>query len=419
MKTITITAYQAAAETLADKQLAQSLYDEGAVITADVLLVLHGAAHRARRGLELRVFRRDFSRYYEQEVFPATLAQTIAPFEVQGHADLIQLGYAVTLNLTADFAGIDRPLRSAEETNNLLRLVSVFSEGATLVHSTRDKNAVRAEVRAALVEFERLFYQPSLARRRMLLDKLAAGAITDGELPRDVLTVLLQNEDRVELSPDLMMREIAFYLQAGSHSTANATTHAFHDVLSWCAAHPADAARITSDRLFLQRCVHESLRLHPASPVAWRRPVCPVVLAGGEPADTGDRVIVDMAAVNRDISVFGADAGDFNPHRELPEGIPPWGLSFGVGVHTCLGRDLDGGLLPRADTDPATHQYGIVPLLVAALLERKARPDPAKPATRADHTERPNWGCYPILLQGLPAAGRAPLAGAAAAVKAA
>ena len=398
MKTITISGYAASNETLADKQLAQSLYNEGAVIMADVLLVLHGADHRTRRGLELRVFRRDFSRYYEQEVFPATLAQTIAPYAQQGHADLIELGYAVTLNLTADFAGIDRPHRDAAETANLLRLVMVFSEGATLVHSTRDKSAVRDEVRVALAQFDALFYQPSLARRRHLLERFSSGQIGEDALPRDVLTVLLRNEDRVELPPDLMLREIAFYLQAGSHSTANATTHAFHDIVSWCDAQPADAARMAADPLFLQRCVHESLRLHPASPVAWRRPVCPVHLAGGASADTDDRVVVDLAAANRDTAVFGADAGVFNPHRELPEGIPPWGLTFGAGVHICLGRDLDAGLLPRPDTDPATHQYGIVPLLVATLLERKARPDPSRPATRADHTERPNWGCYPILL---------------------
>ncbi len=402
MKTITISDFEACSETLADKQLAQSLYDDGAVIMADVLLVLHGAAHRARRGLELRVFRRDFSRFYEQLVFPATLAQTIAPYQRQGHADLMELGYAVTLNLTADFAGIDRPRRDAAETADLLRLVMVFSEGATLVHSTRDKNIVRNEVRAALAEFDTLFYQPSLTRRRELLVRFAAGEIDEDALPRDVLTVLLRNEDKVELSPDLMMREIAFYLQAGSHSTANSTTHAFHDVTAWCMAHPADAARIASDPLFLQRCVHESIRLHPASPVAWRRPVCPVSLASGESAGTGDRVVIDLAAANRDTAVFGVDAGDFNPHRGLPEGVPPWGLSFGVGVHTCLGRDLDGGLLPRADTDPATHQYGIVPLLVATLFARGARADPRQPATRADHTERPNWGCYPILLPAAP-----------------
>jgi len=392
-----VSGYQAASDTLSDKQLSQSMYDEGAVITADVLLVLHGAQHRARRGLELRVFRRDFFRYYEHEVFPATLAQSMAAYAARGHADLMELGYGITMNLTADFAGVDRPRGDAEETSRLLRLTATFSEGATLVHSTRDKEVVRAEVRAALQEFDATFYRPSMLRRRDLLAQFAAGKITEDDLPRDVLTVLLRNEDKVEISPDLMMREIAFYLQAGSHSTANATTHAFHDVVTWCAAHPDDARRVRTDPLFLQRCVHESLRLHPASPVAERRPVCPMHLTSGAPATPDDRVVIEMAQANRDISVFGPDADIFNPHRVLPEGIPPWGLTFGTGVHTCLGRDLDGGLQAREDTDPATHQYGIVPLLVKALMDRNAHPDPAKPPSRSSHTERPNWGCYPIL----------------------
>ena len=397
MTIFSVSGYQAASDTLSDKQLSQSMYDQGAVITADVLLVLHGAQHRARRGLELRVFRRDFFRYYEHEVFPATLAQSMAAYAARGHADLMELGYAITMNLTADFAGVDRPRGDAEETSRLLRLTATFSEGATLVHSTRDKEVVRAEVRAALQEFDATFYRPSMLRRRELLAQFAAGTITEDDLPRDVLTVLLRNEDKVDIGPDLMMREIAFYLQAGSHSTANATTHAFHDVVTWCAAHPDDARRVRTDPLFLQRCVHESLRLHPASPVAERRPVCPMHLTSGAPATPDDRVVIEMAQANRDTSVFGPDADIFNPHRVLPEGIPPWGLTFGTGVHTCLGRDLDGGLQAREDTDPATHQYGIVPLLVRALLDRNARPDPAKPPSRSSHTERPNWGCYPIL----------------------
>ena len=227
---------------------------------------------------------------------------------------------------------------------------------------------------------------------------LLRGKITEEDVPRDVLTVLLKNDERVEMAPDLMMREIAFYLQAGSHSTANATAHAFHDVITWCANHPDDQQRVDTDPLFLQRCVHESLRLHPASPVAWRRSTCPMTLVTGADADADDRVVIDLATANRDPSIFGADADTFNPHRSLREGTPPWGLTFGIGVHTCLGRDLDGGLQPRADTDPLTHQYGIVPLLVQELLKRKARPDPTDPARAASHTERANWGYYPILL---------------------
>jgi hypothetical protein len=123
-----------------------------------------------------------------------------------------------------------------------------------------------------------------------------------------------------------------------------------------------------------------------------------MALATGADSDTNDRVVIDLASANRDPSIFGPDAEAFNPHRTLREGTPPWGLTFGIGVHTCLGRDLDGGLQPRADTDPLTHQYGIVPLLVRELLKRNARRDPSDQALTAKHTQRPNWGYYPILL---------------------
>jgi hypothetical protein len=95
--------------------------------------------------------------------------------------------------------------------------------------------------------------------------------------------------------------------------------------------------------------------------------------------------------------VTGADTETFNPLRALREGEePPWGLTFGIGVHTCLGRYLDGGIQPRANTGPLTHQYGIVPLLVQELFKRKAHPDPTDPARSASQTERANWGYYPM-----------------------
>lgn len=397
MQTIRLDRFADAQAALRNESLAQSLYDEGKVIMDGVLLVLHGEEHRTRRNLEFRVFRRSFFRYYETEVFPPALREVLDPVVASGACDLVDFGYRVTMNLTADFAGVDRPERSARETAALLELVKSFSEGATLVHSTRDKDAVRAEVREALVEFERAFLQPSIARRTALIERHARGEIEETALPRDVLTVLLRNEDRVDLPPDLLCREIAFYLQAGSHSTANSTTHAFHHIVEWTRAHPEHAARVASDPLFLQRCVHESLRLHPASPVSWRKPVCPVHLANGAAATPDDRIEIDLWTANRQKDLFGADADEYNPLRTIAPGHEPFGLTFGIGVHTCLGRDLDGGILPRGAVDPATHQYGIITLLVRALLEAGARPDPAQPPEMATYTARPNWGRYPVL----------------------
>ena len=397
MTTIRIDRIDDALAALREPNLAQSLYDEGKVIMDKVLLTLHGDEHRVRRMLEFRVFRRSFFRYYETEVFPRALDDVLTPLVARGGCDLVEFGHRITVNLTADFAGVDRPLRSVDETETLLRFVKTFGDGATLVHSTRDKDVVRAEVRAALADFETRFLNPSIARRMALLTQCSQGTIDDAALPRDVLTVLLQNEDKVELPPDVLCREIAFYLQAGSHSTATATVHAYHEIHAWMQSNPEDRSRIMDDPLFMQRCVHESLRLHPASPVSWRKPLCPVTLRGGIEAVPSDRVEIDLYTANRQVDVYGEDAARFNPHRSIPAGHEPFGLTFGTGVHTCLGRDLDGGVVPRGVVDPSAHQYGIIALLIKALLAANARPTSADPASAATHTARPMWGRYPVV----------------------
>jgi cytochrome P450 len=399
LSTVTLNRIPDALAALRNEHLAQSLYDEGKVIMDGTLLTLHGTAHRNRRILEFRVFRRSFFRYYETEVFPRALAEVLGDIVSTGGCDLVQFGFRITMNLTADFAGVDRPERSVRETGALLSLVKTFSEGATMVHSTRDKSELRREVRDALHEFEASFLKPSIARRAELLAQRARGEIDDTALPRDVLTVLLQNEDQQELPADLVCREIAFYLQAGSHSTANSTVHAMHDIFMWIALHPEDRERMANDPLFLQRCVHESLRLHPASPVAWRKPVCPVTLASGTAVTPEDRVEIDLWTANRSKDVFGPDADQFNPYREVAPGNEPFGLTFGTGVHSCLGRDLDGGIVPKGAVDPTQHQFGIIALLAKALLDSGAIPDPKEPASMATHTARPNWGRYPVVFQ--------------------
>jgi cytochrome P450 len=397
MKEHHVDSYAGAVEALRHPQLVQALYDAGAVVMHKVLLTLDGDEHRARRMLENRVFRKEFLAYYEREVFPATLTATLAPYLQARRMDLIDFGRRVTMNLTADFAGIDRPEGSANETQALFDLVKTFSEGATLVHSKRIHTEVEEEVRAALIILDARFLRPSIQRRQDLIARFSRGGMSEDDLPRDILTVLLRNEDKVELPPDVLLREMAFYLQAGSHSTSNSLAHALHEVFLWCTKHPEDWQKVVDDRLFLQRCVHESLRLHPASPVAWRRPTCPFSMQGGEQLNDKDRVVIDLAAANRDQAIFGADANEFNPDRSIPRGYFPFGLTFSSGVHTCLGRDLDGGVVAKPDTDPAKHQYGLISLLITALLNAGVRPDPVNPPVPDIHTQRPNWGSYPVV----------------------
>ena len=71
-----------------------------------------------------------------------------------------------------------------------------------------------------------------------------------------------------------------------------------------------------NDPIFIQKCFLESTRLHPSSPVAIRKPVCPVKLPNDNEANLGDSVIIDLYNSNRDKKIFGDDADKFNPYRE-------------------------------------------------------------------------------------------------------
>lgn len=399
MPTITLDRYADVRDAYRQHDLEQALYDAGGVVMADCLLVLHGAAHRTRRRVENRLFRRGTFRYWEKAFLRDVVRDTLVPFRDAGHADLIELGYRTVMNLTAMVAGIDRPTGSVDETDALYRFAKKFSEGATLVHTTRDPQEVRAEVQAALDEFDRLFLQPSTARRTALLDELAAGAIGEDDLPRDVLTALLRHREELDLDDDALRRECAFYLQAGSHSTADAFSHAADDWFTWSRRDPEAAERSRHDPALLQACVYETLRLHPASPVAQRRALAPISLRGGTEIPEGSFVVLDIAAANRDATVFDRPE-EYDPLREVPPEVPRWGHAFGGGMHACIGTELAGGVPSSGhrEAGPGHEQVlGTVTLMLDALLAAGGRPDPDAPPRRDPHSAREHFASYPVV----------------------
>ena len=392
---ITLTRYDDVLAAFRSKHLRQALYDAGDVVMADVLVNLHGDDHRQRRRLENRLFRRDAHERYERELFPAVIEESMAPHLAARRCELVELSHQLMMNLAALTAGVDRPAGTVDESLHLYDYLMRFIEGATLAHYTGDRDAKRAEVADAMARFDSEFLAPSVARRQRLLEIEAAGG---APAPDDVLTVLLRNDDQLHLPHDVVLREICFFLLAGAHTSATAFTRTLHHLFGWLSAHPDEVDRRRADRPFLQRCVHETIRLQPSSPIAMRWALEDVTLPSGQLVPQGACVVMDLLAVNHDPHTWGADADAFDPERAIPEGRMPWGLSFGSGMHACIGQDLAGGLAWSSDRAAADHLFGLVPIAVQWMIEHGVRPDPDRPPVLDPSSERGYWSAYPVLL---------------------
>jgi cytochrome P450 len=399
MATIELSDYRVCERALMEPDLKQALYDEGAILMEKVLVTLHGEEHRSRRVLEMRVFRRNFFRHYEHKVIPNNFTELIKPYLAAGKADVVDFEYRVMMNVAVTFAGIDRQSRSQEEFDDLIRMLKTFGRAATLGQSNIDREAEKANIAATIKEFDERFFVPSAQRRQRLIDQFNAGEIDEDDLPMDVLTVLLRNEDKLDLVRDMIVREVAYFFMVGALSSVHSLGHAMHHLLTWCEEHPQDRQKLIGDTVLTQRFVHESFRLHPSSPVAMRKALAPVEFISGETAEEGDTVVINLQQANRDSKIFGDDAAEFNPFREIPPGVTETGITFGIGIHTCLGKNLAAGMLPKfgESVEPERRQLGMVTWVAHGLLKSGALKDPARSGHIDPTIARETWAEYPIL----------------------
>ena len=393
---VIIDTYECARQAYLSRDLSQALYADGEVVMDDVLITLHGEDHRMRRRLENRLFRREVFFSYENELFPDIIQETLGPHVAAGKAELVSVSHQLMMNLAALTAGVDRPKGTPEESFRLYDYLMVFIEGATLVHYKGDKQAKEAEIKHALAAFDEEFLTPGIVRRAALITEFQDDRISEADLPQDVLTVLLRNEDSLNLPHQVILREVAFYLLAGAHTSATAFTRTMHNIFLWLDQNPDRRDKIRSPA-FIQRCVHETIRLAPSSPVSERWAEKDIQLASGPGIDKGSKVVIDLVQVNRDRSVFGDDAEEFNPERKLPPSVPEYGLSFGLGMHACIGKELAAGILNENSSDSDSHLNGVVTLAVQSMLANGCRPDPNDPPQMNASTSRPYFGRYPVI----------------------
>lgn len=386
-------------EVLRSRDFVQGTHREAPMFLGDTLMLIDGDAHFERRRMESPLFSRAALAYYERHALQPVITSTISDARANAgddgvvRADLVTLTRTMLWRIAAVTTGMDGVEGSAA-TERFIHQVNAIGEAATVQWSTRPQDEVLAEglaVRGALVEE---FFEPSLQRRRDLVDAHRGGTVPLDELPRDLITSMLMSPDET-WDDDLMLREATLYLIAATRTTLHAVPHALTHLREWMAEHPEDVG-LASDPTFLRNVAGEALRLHPPSPALVRQAVNDVTLSSGRRIAAGERVALLFKPANRDADVFGADAELFDPHRQN-SAAKSWGLSFGGGEHLCIGRSLVVGLGGRNE-DGSDSTDGTVVAILRALASAGARPDPEATPQMLTTSLYDAYATYPILL---------------------
>ncbi|HEV8670217.1 MAG TPA: cytochrome P450 [Candidatus Limnocylindria bacterium] len=399
--TIAFDRYDDIRAALFDPNLSRSFdkrsYEEGN-IRSGIVSIAHGAVHRARRRVENTQFRADVLRLYERELFPRVMNDLLDILIDREHVDLFPIGEMLSVVLAARRAGIEYDGKDLEDLRTLVRHVDAFSQGSAILDA-KDPDAVRALVRDTYAEFERDFVRPAWRQRAELVARVRRGELSEDELPHDILTILLlhREDPQIELADDArIVREVATYLQGGTHTSAQTLVNAL-DLVFATDGNERTIEHIAEDALFAQRVVQETLRLRPTTPQMKRRAEADTEIAGRRiPKDA--LVVLDVVTANRDPRFFGADPERFDPDRTIDPTVARWGLSFGGGPHQCPGRAVGGGFPIPADFHvDDDHVFGLVALELQAVAKRGVRPDESATPERDLRTARfTRWLHYPV-----------------------
>ncbi|MEO1936499.1 MAG: cytochrome P450 [Myxococcales bacterium] len=149
---------------------------------------------------------------------------------------------------------------------------------------------------------------------------------------------------------------VILLLVAGNETTTNLIGNAANALID----HPEQLAQVAADPSLIDNVVEETLRYEPPLTVAFRNTTRETTL-GGISIPKGKFVALLLGSANRDEQLFEKPDA-FNIHRDSSNH-----LSFGFGVHFCLGSSL-------ARLQARTALVALVPELVE--FRRRGAPSP-------------------------------------------
>ena len=135
------------------------------------------------------------------------------------------------------------------------------------------------------------------------------------------------------LAPEELLGMAFLLLVAGHETTVNLIASAVHLLLS----HPEQLAALRANPELLQGAIEETLRFESPAPAGTYRYAAEPVDLGGARIPAGARVVLSIAAANRDPARFPSPER-FDIRRD-PAATRAH-LAFGHGLHHCLGAPL-------------------------------------------------------------------------------
>lgn len=349
----------------------------------DTVISLHGDKHFNRRRLESKLFTKSARVRMEFEIVLPAFRRAIAEQIEQspdGAVDLMTFTRLILVRLSGAVVGV--PPIDDLPTAERLRKISEKILNAVAVDWADDENRqettrVGLEARDA---FQREFYEPGR--------KCAHASATSD----NIMSLLVQTPGSVA-SEDVIFREAVLFLIASSNTTTNALSFAVRDLERWFESHP-EARAETASFDFYRSVINEALRLHPPVPGLWRQMLSDLMLPSGLELKTGDFVFLDLHASARDPEVFGDDADEFNPRREVPKGSWPFAFTFGGGAHMCIGRTLAIG--DAAPGDDENEPQGVLTRLLYEMYKSGLTLDPDNPPVPREGTAKDEYVTFPV-----------------------
>ncbi|MCD9879806.1 cytochrome P450 family protein [Streptomyces guryensis] len=154
------------------------------------------------------------------------------------------------------------------------------------------------------------------------------------EHPGDDLTtelIRVRDEDGDRLSDEELLYTLLLVIGAGFETTVNLIGNAIVALLR----HPEQLAAVHTGKIGWEAVVDETLRVHPSIASLPLRFAVRDIVVGDVTIPAGDAIITTYAAAGLDPAHYGADAGTFDAARGAEDH-----LSFGIGVHRCIGAPL-------------------------------------------------------------------------------